>query len=254
MSLAKEYTRIFKRNLLHFPTWIPLTDAFEVGDYGAFRNGVFQKLGNIREFGVDPGTRVSATRVRFSYSSAGAVVARGGAEAKGAAAPQGASAKLDIGFQGEEAFFVRTRDLTVMEMPAVDAVAHQLVRKRDASGRKWKQAWRVVRKVYVADDPVILASAEKQTSFSLSGSANAIAQVELGKGSAEIAVTSSRGNTLEIVGGKGPIAIDLFRVKLGGGAGLVSFAPGQSDAQEPELELELDDDWDEALEDDPEES
>jgi hypothetical protein len=49
-------------------------------------------------------------------------------------------------------------------------------------------------------------------------------------------------------------AIDLFRVKLGGGAGLVSFAPGQSDAQEPELELELDDDWDEALEDDPEES
>jgi hypothetical protein len=254
MSLAREYTRAFKRNLLHFPTWSPLIDTFEVGDYGAFRQGVFQKLGNIREFGVDPGARTSATKVRFSFSSAGAVVARGGVEATGSGMPQGASATLEIGFQGEEAFFVRTRDLTVMEMPAVDEVAFELVRKRDASGRQWKQAWRVVRKVYIAEDPIILASSERQTSFTLSGSAQAIAEVELGKGSAELAVTSSRGSALEIVGGKGPIAVDLFRVKLGGGARLVSFAPGQSDAEAEEPELELDDDWDEELMDDPEES
>lgn len=240
MSLAREYSRLFRRNLLHFATWNPLTDAYEVGDFGLFRRGVFQKLGNVREFGVDPGAKPSASKVRFSYTSTGAVEAQTGAAAQTSAG--GATATMSIGFQGSEAFHVRTQDLTVMEMPSVDAVARKLSRKRDGNGRKWNKRWRIVRKVYLAEDPVILASAEKATTFELSGSTDAISQLGLGKGSADISVKSNRGNTLEILGGKGPIAVDLFRVRVGGGAGLVSFSPGQE--AEEEAEPELDDEWD----------
>lgn len=244
MSLAKHYNVAFKRHLLHFAAWSPLLDAYEVGDYGEFSRGVFQKLGSIREFGVDPGARPGAARVSFSYASTGSTVVRG--EGSGAGHHMGGS--LQLAFEGNDALYVRTQELRVMEMPSVDAVAHQLVRKHDASGRKWSPTWRVVRKVYIATDPVILASTEKQTTFALSGRADAIAGIESGRGSADIEVTSNRANTLQITSGTGPIALDLFRVKLGGHAGLLSFGPEHRDGDE--MEIDLDDDWDGELEDD----
>ena len=250
MSLARSYNRLFKRSLLHYAAWSPLTDAYEVGDYGGFRRGVFQKLGNVREFGVDPKPRPSGATVRFSFTSTGAVVVRTAAGATvDTFAADATQAKLDLSFQGNEGFFIRTKDLTVMEMPSVDAVARQLFRKRDDSGRKWRLGWRVVRKVYVADDPAIFASSERQASFSLTGNSALLQQLELGNASADVAVSSSQASSLEIIGGKGPIALDLFRVPTLGRAGLESFAPG--DGAGDEGEPELDDDWDEDLEDDP---
>lgn len=247
MTLARRYNALFKRNLQHFAAWSPLVDSYDVGDYGVFRRGVFQRLGSIREFGVDPGARPSATKVSFSYATTGTTVVSGAGAGQPAVASR-ASGALELAFQGSDALYVRAGELRVMEMPSVDAVAHALLRTHDASGRQWRPAWRIVRKVYTATDPVILASTEERTTFALSGSAQALAMLGGGRGSADITVRSNRANTLQITSGTGPIALDLFRVGLGGRAGLVSLAPGRQG--EAEVELDLDDDWDGELDDD----
>jgi hypothetical protein len=250
MSLARRYNILLKRSLQHYAAWSPVTDGFEAGDFGGFRRGVFVKLGNIREFGVDPAPQPGSSVTTFSFTSSGAVVSRtSGGVAVESFGDEDTEAKLFIEFQGENSLFIRTGEISVMEMPSVDAVAYRLRGTQDPNGRKWKSGWRVVRKVYRAENPTILASEERSASFQLKGKAGVLKQLELGNASADIAVESNQARALQIIGGAGPIALDLFKVRPSGRAGMVSFAPGQQAEDAQPGEPELDDDWEDDLED-----
>ncbi|MCA9711349.1 MAG: hypothetical protein KDK70_36255 [Myxococcales bacterium] len=253
MDLASHYARIIRSRLLHFAAWSPVTDPYEVGDYGAFRRGVFHKLGNIRELGIEPQTRPGAAEVSLSFTSARATMVRtmGGArvDAFPAQAVEGA---LEVEFQGESSILLRTGRLAVTELVGVDAVAGKLVCARDGLGRRWKLGWRIIRKLYVARDPVILVSSERGARFMLRGRAEALAAVEAGYGAAELSVSCNKADALQIVGGTGPVAFDLFRARLGGHAQL-SFTGGEAHcgSEAPALgEPELDDEWQEEVPED----
>lgn len=250
MDLASHYAQIIRSRLLHFAAWSPVTDPYEVGDYGAFRRGVFYKLGNIRELGVEPQVRPGAASVSLSFTSAGATAVRTMAGARVDAFPaQPVEGSLELEFQGESSVFIRTGRLTVTELVGVDAVASRLVGARDGYGRRWRLGWRIIRKLYVATDPVILVSAERGARFSLRGRVDALAAVEAGHGAVELAVSSSKADALQIVGGTGPVAFDLFRARLGGHAH-VSFGgvEGRGELEAAARgEPELDDEWDEEV-------
>ncbi|MCX4241077.1 hypothetical protein [Paraliomyxa miuraensis] len=253
MDFASYYAQLIRSRLLHFAAWSPVTDPYEVGDYGALRGGVFHKLGNIREFGVEPRARPGASSVSLSFTSAGATMVRtmGGVRVDAFPA-QAVEGTLELALEGESSVFIRTGKLSMTELLGVDAVAGQLVRRRDAGGRKWRLGWRVVRKVYVAVDPVILVSTERGARFSLRGRVDALAAVEAGRGSAELSVSCSKADSLQIVGGTGPVALDLFRVRIGGHA-QVSFGAvePQFGGDAPELgEPELDDEWEDEIPED----
>lgn len=253
MDLASKYAKIIKSRLMHYAAWSPVTDPYEIGDYGAFRRGIFQKLGNIREFGVQPQTRPGTSSVSLDFTSSGSTMVRTAGGAKVDVFPQEAvEGTLEIDFQGDSSIFVRTGKLSMTELTGVDSVAGQLLRKRDPNGRKWKLGWRIIRKLYVATDPVILVSAERGASFSLSGRADALKAAEAGSGSADLSVSSNKSDSLQILGGTGPVAFDLFKVRVTGRANVSFGTPGQeSQDEEPELDApDLDDEWSDELEDD----
>lgn len=253
MDLASHYAEIIRSRLLHFAAWSPVTDPYEIGDYGALRRGVFHKLGNIRELGVEPQVRPGAAAVSLSFTSAGATMVRTMGGARVAAFPAKAvEGTLEIEFQGESSVMLRSGQLAVTELAGVDAVAGRLVRARDGLGRRWKLGWRIIRKLYVASDPVILVASERGARFTLRGRAEALAAVEVGRGAGELSVSCSQADALQIVGGTGPVAFDLFRARLGGHAH-VSFGGvegrGASETDE-QGEPELDDEWSEETLDD----
>jgi hypothetical protein len=253
MVLATTYVRIVRSRLLHFAAWAPVIDRYEVGDYGACRHGVFQKLGNIREFGVEPQARPGTCSVSLSFVSDGANMVRTAGGARVDTFPtQSVDGTLELEFRGDNSVFIRTGKLSGTELVGVDAVAGQLLGRRDADGRAWKRGWRVIRKVYVATNPVILISTERGARFSLSGRVEALAAIEAGEGSAEVSVSSSQADSLQITSGSGPVAFDLFRVRLGGHA-QVAFdvvAPPRNSNPEPVGEPELDDEWGDEIDDD----
>jgi len=243
MSLPRRYNRLLRKQLRHYAAWNPVTDAYEVGDFGAFRGGIFVKLGNISEFGVDPNPQPGADATKLDFTSDGVTTVRTSGGATVDVFPdQPLEAKLQLSFSGRSSFYLRSTKLSVAEMPSVDAVAHQLKGRRDPNGRRWKLRWKVIRKVYTAVDPAILASAQSDASFTLTGKADALKRLELGHGSADVNVTSTKSDAVTISGGTGPVAMDLFKVRITGSAGLESV---------PEL-VELDDGWDDEPEDDPE--
>ena len=240
VTLAKRYNKLLKSRLLHYAAWNPVTDGYAVGDFGGFKGGVFQRLGNIAEFGVDPGARPGASTTKFNFTSSGAKIVRTAAGVAVDVFPEGSvEAKLEIDFSGEDGFYIRTGELSVTEMESVDAVAQQLKGRRDANGRRWQLRWRVVRKVYVAINPTILASAEQSVGFTLVGKADALKALELGSASAEISASSTRQDAVQIIGGTGPVALDLFSVRvIGGGANLEGVG-----AEPMIIDAELDTDW-----------
>jgi len=253
MVLASTYARVMRSRLLHFAAWTPVVDPYGVGDYGACRRGVFHKLGNIREFGVEPRVRPGTCSVSLSFVSEGATMVRtvGGALVEAFPA-QPVEGTLELELRGDSSIFIRTGKLSETELVGVDAVAGQLLGQRDVNGRAWKQGWRVIRKLYVATDPVILISSERGARFSLSGRAEALAAIEAGRGSAEVSVSSSQADALQITSGSGPVAFDLFRVRLSGHA-QVSFdaaLPQPESSQQLVGEPELDDEWEDEIDDD----
>ena len=246
MSLPRRYNRLLRKQLRHYAAWHPVNDAYEVGDFGAFRGGIFVKLGNIREFGIDPDAQPGADATKLDLTSSGTTVTRFAAGAAVDVFPGGddIEAKLEIRFSGADSYYLRSARLTVSEMPSVDATAHKLKGRRAPDGRRWKRRWKVIRKVYTAVDPVILASAESEAGFTLTGEADALQRLEVGNASADIAVASSDNDAVKIAGGTGPVALDLFRVRITGSAGLESAAGP----------AELDKAWPDEPDDDPKDS
>lgn len=242
MTLARQYNKLLKSRLLHYAAWSPVTDRLEVGDFGGFKRGVFQKLGNIAEFGVDPGGRSGGAATKFVFTSSGTNIVRisGGVEVD-VFPDASVEAKLEINFSSENGLYIRTGNLSVTEMDSVDRVAQILRGKRDPSGRRWKTRWKVVRKVYTAMDPTILAASERDAGFTLSGKAEALKALEFGGAALDVSVSSTRQDALQIVGGTGPVAIDLFSVRILGGAGLEGLDTepsevGEDDQVVPELD------------------
>jgi hypothetical protein len=252
MVLATTYARVMRARLLHFAAWTPVIDHYEVGDYGACRHGVFHRLGNIREFGVEPLARAGACSVSLSFVSEETTVVRSAGGARVETFPaQSVAGTLELEFRGDSSILIRTGKLSETELVGVDAVAGQLLGRRDANGRAWKRGWRVIRKLYVATDPIILISTERGARFSFSGRVEALAAIEAGRGSGEVSVSSSRADSLQIASGSGPVAFDLFRVRLGGHAQLpFDVAPQLDSNREPVGEPELDDEWGDEEDDD----
>ena len=54
MGIPKELNRIIQKHLHAHAAWLPITNTYELGDYGLIADGVFQKMGNIgKEFRVE---------------------------------------------------------------------------------------------------------------------------------------------------------------------------------------------------------
>lgn len=233
MGLAQRYNRTLRRQILHYASWHPVTDPYEVGDYGGFRFGVFQKLGNVREFGVVPKVDIgNSSALDFTSSGMTAVRLEAGVEVK-VYSNLNVEAELKIAFSGSNSMYVKAAQVNVSAMRSVEEVARQL-RKR----KEWDHRWRIVRKVYTAVDPVILVSTERETSFTLSGKADLLKNLELGKGSVQIPVKASSSRVVKVVGGTGPIALDLFRVRVLGSTELEV-----SEGKEDDDDIDESEDW-----------
>lgn len=52
MGTARHFNKILHDEIDVYAAWLPVTNNFQLGDYGVISDGVFAKLGNIDEFEV----------------------------------------------------------------------------------------------------------------------------------------------------------------------------------------------------------
>jgi hypothetical protein len=198
-----------KRELDLFAAWLPVTNTFEVGDYGMISGGVFVKMGNVQtEFGV-PLTIQPGQHSSLMFSSAGVSMSRlVGSVAVQALPNTTASAKIVLAFQDQQEFLVRAASLRSEQLGNMAAVAAQLA--RDPA---WLRRYRVVSAVYHGEDCSVVSSSAANARIELSGDAQALKAFET-TGNASVGVTASDAQKIgvQVLGKSGPIALSLFKL------------------------------------------
>jgi hypothetical protein len=207
MGAPNQFNDIIQKHLDVFAAWMPIVNKYTLGDYGIFADGIFSKLGNIREdFGVTF-TEGSGNEASIDFTSESARVIKLVGNTEVAVIPAGeVNASVQIEFQKEKSFLVKSPTITVTTIDNVNEVAKKL----RATG-KWDGQWKVIYQVYTALDAVIVSTIQAGTKLNFSGDATALGQMKLGSAGVNIDTNKTLG--LKINGKNGVIGLGLFRVK-----------------------------------------
>jgi hypothetical protein len=207
MGTASLFDDVLKRELNIHAAWLPVTNTFEIGDYGLVSDGVMVKMGNVRAFGIGWTSKEGPT-MQLNFASDGTRVTRAVGNASVQAFPdQDIDASFTIEFERESSFLVKA-GLTSSEMQDLAAVAKKLSGHPD-----WKSRYRVVSAVHVGQQCTILSSKGANSKIVLSGKASALKQLDLADASARIETSSSERIGLDIVGQTGVVGLSLFKIR-----------------------------------------
>lgn len=231
MGTPAKLNKIMKRELVANVAWIPIANTFALGDYGLFQGGVFQKLGNIAEYGVE-GTPVDSPDVSLDFASSSTKVARfvGGMGVN--VIPQGvtdAEAEIRFGFEKERSFLLKAATVHVEETQDVQRIANEL-----AAQDAWRHKWWVVRKTFRAHDAAVYSTLTANTTLTVHGRADALKAFEIGDVRLGVDVSTDKELGLEFTGAEGVVALNLFRVRAHGGPRLLGRAAGSDAAYDPD--------------------
>ncbi len=226
MGSARALGRVFREHFGMHLAWVPLTTSLSLGDYGLWRGGVFVPLGNIAEFGVSV-RRERGRESSLEYTSAG-LVSVGGAAGRAPLVGAGSRGEAQLRFSQANACVVQVGRLTSERIGNVAEVSRKLSRQRG-----WRRRYKIVTELFRGEDVLLLVTSEKDTEIRIRGGLGA-----RGRGSeGSMEVTASKRLGLEIVGGEGPIGLNVCRVRLGG-ASAVAFGDLEDGASEPEVETD----------------
>jgi hypothetical protein len=200
-----------------YAAWYPLAQVYELGDYGLIQDGVFQKLGNVRDLASDGFTTAirssTGPSTSVDYVSAKTKTIKMVAGAEVPQLPDGAvGASLAYQFEKANSFVVKAAAMTVKQMDNVREIADGLAKLR--KNDKWTHAYRVVSATYTAEDALVLLAREANTKVEFSGEVSALKALNAGSIKVAPSVTSSSEAVLKSIGKSGILGLSLFKLNF----------------------------------------
>ncbi len=201
MGLGQQYCTQLQRNLTGLHANFPPNRPLALGDYGIKRDDVFQRLGNIRTFGVAFTATEGTSESTIQFKSAGAVdvefVAKG--EARVGAVPA-VNAGLDLKFTRENAVFFNAAGCTLTQVDDIAAVGEALGALL-AAGR-WDSGFYVVTSLVHAASTTAVVSSARGSEVGLEAASD-VPHIDLTDASLKLRIKRSRSTALEIVTANG---------------------------------------------------
>jgi hypothetical protein len=243
MSIARLINRTLPRQLKCYAAWPPFANGYQLGDYGFVSGGVFQRQGNIAEFGVVVAAAPETPEASLSFVSEGARVVRVAGEAEVSVFPdEPIAARLSFAFESKESLLLKAGTIRMREMTNVAAAGRIL-----AKANGWRHRYKVIRQVWTATDGLVLATRDTSTKVTFGATAGVLKRLELGNVAADVDVAADHGLALEMIGKTGPIGLGLFRVRILGGIDTSELSAQRDRGVDP---TESSSTWAEDLEDD----
>ncbi len=213
MSLPKKYGRRIRRVLGLRAVWQPGA-VIDLGDVVTLRRGIFAPVEALFDFGVSfRRKRGKAAALTLNSQGVSETLLQAGSEVDGidALKPK-ANASLEIRFDRDNAYYLRTPRLSSVVVDNLGAVGRAVVRLTDWDFGRYYIVWKVLK----AEQFTFIGSRRRNRSITFSGSGKAVGRLLTSGLSAGLTRTSSRKLDLEIVGEGGAIAIGVTRVRRDG--------------------------------------
>lgn len=240
MGLAQSFNKAIHKQLASYAAWMPVVNAFKIGDYGVFKDGVFQSLGNLKDKFPDIELATAdSPPADIDFSSEGTKTFKfdlSGKPINSFAGLGSGDASLKIVFESADSCMIKAK-LGVKVLTNIDDVANALANK---SG--WRNKFSVVSKVYTGQNCVIVCSKEAGTEIEIKAGADILQQIEVGKVQGVFEFKSSRDSTFKAIGETGVVALGLFKLNIFGNAKLLNLNKG-TDFDIENLAGEIEDDY-----------
>ena len=213
MRLAKQFNDTIQQQLNIFAAWLPVANNFQLGDYGIMDDGVFTKMGNIKELDVEI-TTGKGQDAKIDFTSASTKVINFAAGVEVDVIPAGAlDAKVTFEFQNAQSMLIKSPAINVDIIENVNEIGQKLI-----ANSKWQRKFKVVYQTYVANDVAIMSTIDAGTKITFSGDVKALQQLNVGN--ASIGFQSTRKLGLDLHGVVGVVGLGLFQIARGGFLGL----------------------------------
>lgn len=226
-GLAEKFNDVLKKQLNLHAAWFPITNTFQIGDFGLFDNGLFRTMGNIKrdypeiELVVDKGSEAT---IDFKSDGTSMQSLNANGEAATLGSLGNADAKLQLKFTQENSIVLKAK-MTSDELKNIDEVGRKLALKSS-----WNKKYKVVSTVYNGEGSVIICSKEAGTEVTISAAANILKQVEGGKVDGSLEIQSNKESVFSSIGDSGVIGLRFFKLKwLGQGINVLSGSEGEVD-------------------------
>lgn len=231
MGLQNQFNDIIKRHLSVYAAWLPIANAYTLGDYGIFNDGVFVKMGNIGEFGIAI-EEENGEDATLDFTSEDTIVTHTGVAAQVQVNPAlGIGGDVKFTFQKERSFLLKVPVIKVKQIKNVNQVGTKLKEEP-----KWENRFKVVYQTYHAEDAVLISniSAGTELTFNLD-----LTLVQVLKGaSANLKMETNKALGLNITGKKGVIGLGLFKLNLLNRINILSTDVVEQEGKGLVLELE----------------
>jgi hypothetical protein len=209
-----------------YAAWYPVANVWKVGDIGVVSDGVLVRTGNLTDFGLEVTARATPSVKGINVTSEGTKTAKLIGDAEVPALPDSdIEARLVVEFTRQDSFMLKAASLTVTEMDSVDEVASRLAKLRD---RRWRRRSRVVYATAEGTDMALVSARDAGATFEIRGTAAALKQLDIGRATAGLELSSSSHLGLDFVGDSGTIGLRMF--KLGPWTGGVKLLGSDDDA------------------------
>ncbi len=180
-----------------FATWLP-GDSIEIGDVGLFEQGRFRKLGSLQEMGIKFSAAPGRSFQDINYSSTSYTKIAVNGTTEDAALGK---ASISVGFLQAGAFLFQASKVQIHQLENRIAIVDRILEAH--LKKKWDPAWLLVESLHAAERATIIVSEDQSADLVLSAQSNAaLSAVSLANPNVSLAVTSSRGRMLQIIGGE----------------------------------------------------
>jgi hypothetical protein len=233
MRLAKQFNDTIQQQLNIFAAWLPVANTFQLGDYGIMDDGVFTKMGNIKELGIAFSTG-KGNDASIDFTSASTKVINFAAGVEVDVIPEGAlNAKVTFDFQNEKSMLIKSPAINVNTIENVNEIGQKLI-----ENPKWQRKFKVVHQTYTAREVAIMSTIDAGTKITFSGDVKALQQLNVGN--INVGYQSTRKLGLDLQGVEGVIGLGLFQIVKGGflGWGEAEIKILADDEKGDELEIQ----------------
>ena len=213
MGLPKKFDDRLRRNLGVRAVWLPGSEIMP-GAVLQRRDDAFLPIASLSDFGVSFASHSMLGQVSLTFQARGvsSTVVQAGADVDLSRIDTKANAEIEIRFEREATYLIRTPTLSGKEIRNLLAIGNAL---KDASG--WNHSrYFVVAGVYRAGEFLFLGSQTGNQTVRFGGRGDAVRDFLTVGASANVTRTSSSSVSIEIVGQGGPVAMRVVRFKRDG--------------------------------------
>jgi hypothetical protein len=229
-SPVKTYQSEMHDNLGFYATWLP-GDLIEIGDAGIIVDGRFRRQTTLSDLGImfEVSPAGAAQDVRYTSKQGTKLTANASADAAGVARTE-----IKIDFTADGAFVFHASGVRVQRLQHLADIGRQVLDAYEQG--HWEKSWILVEALYAADHATILVSQDSSAGLTLAAKIDTpVPELSLANPKADLGVVASRGQLIQVVGGRNlhPLFMG-FRVKssLFGSA---SFAPARGRGSSAEI-------------------